>query len=104
MTEVTNRTEVLRIYTHFTIIVIQIKNWRSNSLNPGQTWLGICGRNIAGHLLFAPSKFVGYVNNNFRDYEQNKVSADGRDTNNALEILYGKEREINICFPNLISR
>lgn len=47
---------------------------------------------VAGQIMFAPSKFAGYMGNSDILYIQNRqMGADGRETNVALATLYGKE-------------
>lgn len=48
--------------------------------------------NVAGKLLFAPSKFAGYLDNSRDKYFRNKEEgADGRESSAAMNAFYGKE-------------
>lgn len=53
---------------------------------------------VAGEILFAPSKFAGYYQNSKEKYYQNKEEgADGRESSMQMAAFYGKERpDINL--------
>lgn len=52
---------------------------------------GICfvAYNLAGELKFAPSRFIGYINNNLEMHANNDI--DGRETNIAISMILGND-------------
>ena len=92
---VTNRKQTLHnIYTLYRYAHSSISEERAfveRIFKMGKTFVA---ENIGGKVFFAPSKFVGYVNNNYVEYDLNREEgADGRVTNRSLSIIYGEAKK-----------
>ncbi len=83
----------------------QQKEFAASLLRRG--WVYVAEQ-VAGEIMFAPSKFVGYVGNTDISYPLNRdMGADGRETNVKLAEFYGKERthaELLERFKKYLSR
>jgi hypothetical protein len=80
---------VYQVYTYVERGSKQQKDFAISLLKGG--WVFVAEQ-VAGEIMFAPSKFVGYVGNSDILYPQNReMGADGRETNVILGKIYGRE-------------
>lgn len=69
------------------------KQWAVDKLKRGKNMVVEV---IDGHICFAPSRFVGYINNTKEKHEENH--GDGTDTDNVLKTYYNKVQDGRLDF------